>query len=51
MDALAEVVDTVRDALEQIDQKPEVGLVLNRSHLRLGNSGFSDYYTYYQTQG
>jgi exopolysaccharide/PEP-CTERM locus tyrosine autokinase len=39
---------TVRDALDQIDPSPEVGLVLNRSHLRLGSSGFSDYYSYYQ---
>jgi len=41
----------VRDALELIDQKPEVGLVLNRTRLRFGSSEFGDYYTYCQTRG
>ena len=37
----------VRHALELIDEKPEVGLILNRSRSRIGSSEFGDYYHSY----
>ncbi len=36
----------VRHALELIDEKPEVGLVLNCTRSRIGSSEFGDYYYY-----
>ena len=38
---------TVRHALALIDEKPEVGLVLNRTRSRIGSSEFGDYYHSY----
>ncbi len=37
----------VRHALALIDEKPEVGLVLNRTRSRIGSSEFGDYYGSY----
>ncbi len=37
----------VRQALELIDEKPQVGLVLNRTRSRIGSSEFGDYYGSY----
>jgi exopolysaccharide/PEP-CTERM locus tyrosine autokinase len=41
----------VRQALELIDEKPEVGLILNRSRSRIGSSEFGDYYGSYGDYG
>ncbi len=41
----------VRHAIALIDKKPEVGLVLNRTRLRIGSSEFGDYYGSYDGYG
>ncbi len=41
---------TVRHALALIDERPEVGLVLNRTRLRIGSSEFGDYYNNYDAK-
>ena len=42
----------MRHALELIDEKPDVGLILNRSRSRIGASEFGDYYySYYGKYG
>ncbi len=41
----------VRHALELIDEKPEVGLVLNRTRSRIGSSELGDYYHSYYGYG
>jgi Mrp family chromosome partitioning ATPase len=38
---------TVRHALALIDEKPEVGIVLNRTRLRIGSTEIGDYYNTY----
>ena len=43
---------TVRHALELIDEKPEVSLILNRTRSRIGSAEFGDYYhSYYGYYG